>query len=43
MHAGKFALKIQVHGVHLGGCDQACPGMHKKAIKTLRSQNLKEV
>ena len=36
-------FKLQVDGVHLGGCGQACPGMHKKAIKTLRSQKLKEV
>ena len=36
-------LKLQTDEVILHECGQACSGMPKEAIKTLRSQKLKEV
>ena len=43
MHAGTYLLKLQIEDGILDGCGQACPGMPKEAIKSLRSQKLKEV
>ena len=43
MHAGTYLLKPQIDVVISGGYGQACPGMPKEAIETLRSQKLKEV
>ena len=36
-------LKLQINDVVLGGRGQACPGMPKEVIKTLRSPKPKEV
>ena len=43
LHAGTYLLKLQICDVILHEWGQACPGMPKEAIKTLRSQKLKEV
>ena len=43
MDTGLCILKPQIDDVISGGYGQACPGMPKEAIKTLRSQKLKEV
>ena len=43
LHAGIYLLKLQIHFVILGGHGQACPGMPKEAIRTLRSQKLKKL
>ena len=43
MHAVTYLLTLQIDYVILDGCGQACPGMPKEAIKTLRTQKLKEV
>ena len=43
LHAGTYLLKLQVDHVILGGRGQACLGIPKGAIKTLRSQKIKEV
>ena len=43
LHAGTYLLKIQIDDVVLGGRGQAYPCMLREAIKTLRSQKLKEI
>ena len=35
MYAGAYLLKLQIDDVVLGGRGQSCPGMPKKAIKTI--------
>ena len=41
LHAGTYLLKLQIDDVILHEWGQACPGMPKEAIETLRSQKLK--
>ena len=43
LHAGTYLLKLQVDHMILGGQGQTCLGIPKVAIKTLRSQKIKEV
>ena len=43
MHAGTYLAKLQIDDVILRWRGQAFPGMTKEAIKTSRSQKLKEV
>ena len=43
LHAGTYLSYLQIDDVILSGPGQACPGMLKEAIKTIRSQKLKEV
>ena len=43
MHAGAYLLKPQIGELILGGHGQTSPDMPKEAIKTLRSEKLKEV
>ena len=43
MHAVTYLLKLQIEDVILDGCGQACQGMSKETVKTLRSEKLKEV
>ena len=38
LHAGTYLLKLQINDVILYEWGQACPGMPKEAIKTLRFQ-----
>ena len=38
-----FCMQVHIDDVFLGGRGQSYPGMPKEAIRTLRSQNLKEV
>ena len=42
-YAGTYLLKLEFDDKILNGCDQACPGIPKEAIGTLKSQKLKEV
>ena len=41
MHAGTYLLELQIDDVSSGGHNKACPCIPKEAIKTLRSQKLK--
>ena len=43
MHVVTYLLKLQIDDVVIVGHVQASPDMPKEAIKTLRSQKLKEV
>ena len=43
LHAGTYLLKLQIDDVILYEWSQACQGMPKDVIKTLKSQKLKEV
>ena len=43
LYAGIYLLKLQIDDVILHEWGQACPGMLKEAIKTLRSQKLMKV
>ena len=41
LHAGTYLLELQIDDVSSGGHNKACPCIPKEAIKTLRSQKLK--
>ena len=41
--AGAYLLKLQIDGVIFGGHCQACQGMLKESVKTLRSQKLRKL
>ena len=41
LHAGTCLLKLEFHEKILNGRDQACPGIPKEAIETLKSEKLK--
>ena len=43
LYAGTYILKLQIVDVILGGCGQVYLSMSKGAIKTLRSQKLKDL
>ena len=43
LYAGTYILKLQIVDVILGGCGQVYLSMPKGAIKTLRSQKLKDL
>ena len=43
LHASTYLLKLEIDNVILDGYAQACHGMLKDGIKTLRSQKLKKV
>ena len=43
LHASTYLLKLEIDNVILDGHAQACHGMLKDGIKTLRSQKLKKV